>query len=174
MVNSWQSRFRKAALEKLMNLKFSQFQLSTALSTIPSGKIWNIVPLWCCFTSLTAGFPVDFLYSSAHIRKIEYRFPLTTLNCKKNKKTKWNNLNMLQILSASVYCMYLFYCFFLSFCLTKKKASNWPPSSSVVHMQTRQKSGRQGPCHEEEKILTLFSSEETCGQKNRNRKQKFL
>lgn len=88
MVNSWQLRFRKVTLEKLVNPKFSQFHsLSTALSTIPSGKIWNIVPLWCCFTSPTAGYPVDFLYSSAHIRKTEHRFPLMVLNCKKKKNT---------------------------------------------------------------------------------------
>lgn len=125
MVNSWQSHFRRAALVKLVNLKFSQFHsLSTALSTIRNGKIWNIVPLWCRFTALTAGFPVDFLYSSAHIGKTEYRFPFMVLNCKKQQ----NNLNMLQILSASVCCMYVLFCMY---------ASNCPPWSSVVHMQKK-------------------------------------
>lgn len=155
------SCFRKAAPGELMNIKFFQFySLWTALSMIHSGRIWNIVfPLMSCHTGLTAGFPVDFLYSLAQIRKTEYRFPVYS--------SKLQNF-----LLVSVCCMYLFFIVFFTFTFPSLPPPIYPrascfqhpivPSlSSVVHMQTRQKSRRQRACDKVQNNLTLFSSEET-------------
>lgn len=124
-------------------------------------------------SGLTAGFPVNFLYSLAQIRKTEYRFPLTVGGKIKTVKSEHATKFLVGafLVGWSAVWVY-FYCFFV-----------FPPSHNLIYPQVPRVTSiqlspfvlccphanpteEQKTCDEAQNILTLFSSEETCGHKD--------